>query len=356
MNKEKLINEFIDNSIKIGQLLYEGVTLEYKVSNKLTDRNIDIYVKLVEMGFKDEFEKLLDSDEKYVRSIVSTILLNSGNHEKALSVAKKIANDNDKHGISMKDYLERVKAGKIDIQIWNDFLEKSKKKINNIKKDDLNDIKLSNSKEFEIPIFSNNKSKEINDYFKKNYDDCKIITIEDEDPINKHIPISINILTSKDNPFYTVYTTGMSSFNMNVTKTMFNKYKRFKLAELVIIVPLEWGNDFKIEKWRSLFKLLKELATYPHLNNTWINDGHTLEINMDYLNENFKAVVLCAIEIKGKKIIVNKENIVLNMVVPLYKEELDYVFKNGYNKILEKISENQESPFLLNLERKCSIK
>ncbi len=77
MNKEKLKNEFIDNSIKIGQLLYEGVTLEYKVSNKLTDRNIDIYVRLVEMGFKDEFEKLLDSDEKYVRSIVSTILLNT---------------------------------------------------------------------------------------------------------------------------------------------------------------------------------------------------------------------------------------------------------------------------------------
>lgn len=45
MNKNKLINEFIDNSIKIGKLLYEGEIMEYKISNKLSDKNVFIYYK-----------------------------------------------------------------------------------------------------------------------------------------------------------------------------------------------------------------------------------------------------------------------------------------------------------------------
>jgi hypothetical protein len=356
MNKEKLINEFIDNSIKIGKLLYEGEIMEYKISNKLSDRNVVIYVQLIDNGFKEDFEELLDHENKYVRSSASIFILNGEKHSKALSITEKLSNNNDKHGRSMKEYLNLVNEGKKDVNIWNDYLEKARKK-NKPKKDDkVDEITINNQQEFELPIFSNNKAEVINNHFKQNYPGCEIITLKDQNPINKHLAIDVNILTVKENEFYSVYTTGMSNFNMQIPKTLFGKYNRFKLAELLILIPLDWGNDFNSDKWKSLFKLLREVAVYPHLNNTWINDSHTLEIDMHYLTNNFRSLVLCAVEINGKVLIVNKENVVFNMIIPLYKEELDFVLKNGYNKMLEKLSETQESPFLLKLDRKCLIK
>lgn len=356
MNKEKLIKEFIDNCITISKMVYENEIIDYKVSNKLTDKNVALYAKLIGMNAKDELEKLLDHENKYVRSFIATIFLNGGDHEKALKVKEEISKNNDKYGRATKDYIKRIKDGKIDREDWNRYIDKLKGKTTKEQEDIIEEININNQQEFELPIFSNNKAEEINSHFKNGYPGCEVVTFKDENPVNKHLAIDINILTVKENPFYTVYTTGMSNFVMSVPKTLFGKYNRFKFAELVILIPLEWGNDFSTNNWKALFKLLRELAVYPHLNNTWINDSHTLEINMDKLNPNFKAVLLCGIEIMGKPLKVNNDNVVLNMVVPIYKEELEYIFKNNYYKLLDEISKEQESPFLLKLDRKCSVK
>ena len=357
MKIEKMINDFINNSIKIGELLYNDEIMEYKNSNRLTDLNVGIYARLIiSDNGKEVFEKLLEHENKYVRSNAAIFLLNSGKHPKALDVVKSLSKQNDKHGRFMKEYLNLVNDGEKDSNVWNEALEKARGKYKTKTDDIIEETINNNQQEFELPIFPNNKVEEINNHFKNGYPGCEIITLKDENPVNKHLAIDINILSVKENPFYTVYTTGMSNFVMSVPKTLFGKYNRFKFAELVILIPLEWGSDFSTNKWQALFKLLRELAVYPHLNNTWINDSHTLEINMDNLNSNFNAVVLCGIEIMGKPLKVNNDNVVLNMVVPIYKEELEYIFKNNYYKLLDEISKEQESPFLLKLDRKCSIK
>ena len=298
MDIKKLIREFEENTLKSAEY-YDK--FDYINGTKFLDKELENYVQIIaSKEGKEEFEKLLNHTNKRIVFEVTCTLLNGGENEKALKNLKKLMNENDKIGKSAKGYYKRLMDEEISKEYWLRSLEEAKERIRKNNKEKLigvnkekveenNEADLNEMVQYEIPLYPDRKKDPINNFMQENYKG-EYINIKDENEDNQYINIDINIINQKDEEFYIVYTTGMSDFPMNVPKTFFGKYNKYKYGELITLIPKEWGNEFNSKKWQGLIKLLRELAIYPHLNNTWISSGHTLETDMSELNKKFVSV------------------------------------------------------------------
>lgn len=359
-NIDQMILDFVKNTIIVYKGFYEDAV--FNSHNNLADKNMYIYVELrATKEGKTKFEELINHENKYVAKSAAAFILNSEDNKKALKVLKEIAKEKSQFGEDTKDYIERLFNHENSPSIWEESLSKARTKALNGQLIEEKPTSESDQPEpekmveYTIPVFPSDKSEKINDFFKREYPDGNIYHLVDKENENKNIKIEANIIDDKNEVNYIVYTTGMSSFVMNVPKTLFGKYNNQKFSELVAFVPKDWGTHFDDAKWQALIDLMKELAVYPHLSNTWIGDKHTLEIDMTKINASFTSVLLSSIKIKNQILKVDNQPIVLSAIIPIYKEELDFVFKSGSDKLIEKLSTNQENPYLLKLDRKNVI-
>jgi hypothetical protein len=91
-----------------------------------------------------------------------------------------------------------------------------------------------------------------------------------------HIDVMV-VLPSASRPWYTLLTSGMSDLPMRAPRTV----KDSALAEVCLCLPKEWPISQADTKWATPeffwpIRLLKEIARYPHLNDTWLSHGHTV--------------------------------------------------------------------------------
>ena len=355
---KKLIDKYIELSIQSSEEDYVNKNLD--LGEKLYEKALVLYVRIISMpGGKEAYKDLLSHENKYVATDVAVHVLNGEDDEEALKVIKKYMVEKNEFGEQLKGYYERYIKKDKNRDYWIYSLDKMKNKLK--AKGKITDVDVETEEEkannipFTLPIFNDDKSDPINNFMQENYKG-EYTNIKDENEDNQYINIDINIINQKDEEFYIVYTTGMSDFPMNVPKTFFGKYNKYKYGELITLIPKEWDNDFNSKKWQGLIKLLRELATYPHLSNTWISSGHTLETDMSELNKKFVSVGLSEITILGKNLKVNKKWIRLYMIIPMYKEDLEYKFEYGFDKWFEKMATIKPSPFLFQLDRKSCIK
>jgi hypothetical protein len=97
---------------------------------------------------------------------------------------------------------------------------------------------------------------------------------DEEDSDRLHIDV-FHVDAAADRPFQALITCGMSEFPMRTSTGA----EAFGYAELAILLPRDWPVTPESLADPSLgwpFWLLKQLARYPHANETWLGPGHTV--------------------------------------------------------------------------------
>lgn len=153
-----------------------------------------------------------------------------------------------------------------------------------------------------------------------------------------HLDICV-IPPREDHNYYTLVTMGMGAYTMNAPE------KDEARAELLINLPPDWNLDedaWEDEHWFWPVGILKALARYPMLHNTWLGWGHTVYGSEDSHADNTKlcGVVLLSPGVFGDPASVctlpNGEPVNFYQVIPLYREEIEFKREHDVDRLLEK--------------------
>src|SRR3989344_7064661 len=160
---------------------------------------------------------------------------------------------------------------------------------------------------------------------------------------NVHIDVCI-IKPSEKIPYAVLVTMGMSAKPMN-TPVGYN----CSYCELLAVLPKEWKlaeEDFKDENNYWPIRTLKKLAVYPHACNTYLRLGHSIP-NNDPPSPYAKNTKLCCslLDVPPKEIPSKEDFIKLHLkngkdiffwnLFPIYREEMDFKLKQGYEKLID---------------------
>lgn len=175
-----------------------------------------------------------------------------------------------------------------------------------------------------------------------------------------HIDVHILRPTSDAN-FYVLYTTGMSDLPMTLPEDLTSR-EDLKYSELFLFLPGDWDvgeeNQTAAELPYTSFwpiALLKFLARFPHEYKTWLGFGHTMPNGPNYEpvcdGVGFGGVVLTWLgEDMGHVETEDGHDVKLYMVIPAYKEEIEYKLKYGMEG-LEKKFQEEKLPLVLDIHR-----
>lgn len=153
-----------------------------------------------------------------------------------------------------------------------------------------------------------------------------------------HLDICV-IPPREEHNYYTLVTMGMGAYTMNAEE------KDEARAELLINLPPDWNLDedaWEDEHWFWPVGILKALARYPMLHNTWLGWGHTVYGSEDSYADNTKlcGVVLLSPGVFGNPASVftlpNGEPVNFYQVIPLYREEIEFKREHDVDRLLEK--------------------
>lgn len=153
-----------------------------------------------------------------------------------------------------------------------------------------------------------------------------------------------HILPSKERPYHTLITQGMSDKPMVTPPDV----EESKYAELLCFLPSDWDvseEGFKDETIYWPIENLKFLARFPHELDTWIGFGHTVQ-NDNPIQPFASNTKLCASFILPPLItgeegwtahIREEKNVSFYNVIPLYESEMNYKMKRGTDKLLDRL-------------------
>jgi hypothetical protein len=177
----------------------------------------------------------------------------------------------------------------------------------------------------------------VDDHVEKNIGKIGPVLHEKASPM---IHVDVNVVLADDRrPYHTLVTSGMAEMPMPVPR----EFDDGKFAELMICLPKEWPIDpvsFKDENFWWPIRVLKETARLPHRSKTWVHRGHTV------INEDAKAYAsgtrLCAVMLIEPRTVAEEGHMIrlgkkatarLWAIVPLYKEELEWKLKEGFEPL-----------------------
>lgn len=177
-----------------------------------------------------------------------------------------------------------------------------------------------------------------------------------------HIDVHIMKPTEAE-PFYVVFTTGMSDKPMTIPREVPKERRRdLELAELFMFLPGSWdlGSEGKsgVDVHPAHFwpiRMLKFLARFPHEYKTWLGYGHSIPNGAQYAplddSTGFGGVVLsggtgplCSMTAKDGR------EINFYHMIPAYKEEIEYKLKYGM-EALEAVFHEKDLSLVLDPRR-----
>lgn len=177
--------------------------------------------------------------------------------------------------------------------------------------------------------------------------------------VSEYVHIDIHIVQpTKGKDYYTLITSGMSDQPMHAPRDA----KRFRYAELFLCLPASWSlSEDAIQHEENYWPIrwLKILARFPHEYDTWLWASHTVP-NGDPPEPFASNTKLCCaflghpisfdedfFELKVNQ----KKTIYFLSFLPIYKEEMRFKLKHGYDPLLERLMENGVTE-LLDIRRK----
>lgn len=174
------------------------------------------------------------------------------------------------------------------------------------------------------------------------------------------VHIDVHVLREPEGDGYVLYTTGMSDLPMNLPAEIADQ-EDLKYAELYMILPGDWNvgeenlstKDMPYESFWP-FQMLKFLARFPHEYQTWLGWGHSIPNGPDYNpiceGVGFGGAVLAQPSLVPPLETEEGKKISFYMVVPAYKEEIEYKLKYGMEGLNQRFMEGK-LPMILDIHR-----
>ncbi|HEY0742398.1 MAG TPA: suppressor of fused domain protein [Chryseosolibacter sp.] len=163
------------------------------------------------------------------------------------------------------------------------------------------------------------------------------------------IHLDVFHIRPKNSTFEILLTSGMSSLAMNVSEIHKNS-DSFKFAELMALIPkgIDFGKIYPSgSKYDWIISMIKQSAKFPHFYDTWIGVGHTLqadeEIKPYSADTNFcGCLVLPTMTFPKNFQTIESRHGTINIygLFPLYKEEIEFKIKNGFNEFIKFLINN----------------
>lgn len=156
-----------------------------------------------------------------------------------------------------------------------------------------------------------------------------------------HLDVHI-IPPSADRDCVTLYTTGMAERPMAAPEA----FGELRFAELMMQLPTAWRFDepaVKHPRWWWPFEILTILGRYPHLESTWLGNGHTVPIQHPDAphdkNQPFAAVLLLrpfGFDGVIERCVVDAARTVnIYSVLPIFSEELEVKLVRGSDALID---------------------
>jgi len=183
------------------------------------------------------------------------------------------------------------------------------------------------------------------------------------DTIPNTIDVSLyTLLANNKRRYHTIITSGMSGLPTEVPEDQ----DVWKYTELMIYLPESF--PFSKESIKNLkhywpIGWLKKLSRFPHENNTWFCWGDTIPNGEPPIPVAADADFCCMLllppiredenffELK----ISEEKTIRFLVVIPIYREEMEYKLTNGYEKLLDKFDEYNIND-IINVNRQNTCK
>lgn len=175
-----------------------------------------------------------------------------------------------------------------------------------------------------------------------------------------HIDVNIMRPTPEKN-YYVLFTTGMSDLPMTLPGELADR-EDLKYAELFLFLPGDWnldgewtlGSDIPYQ-WFWPIQTLKFLARFPHAYHTWLGWGHSIPNGPDYTplcgGVGFGGCVLGhAGGGLGGMDARDGRRISFYLVIPAYREEIEYKLEKGM-KALDELYAEKGLPVVLDVNR-----
>lgn len=162
---------------------------------------------------------------------------------------------------------------------------------------------------------------------------------------------------SRKFPFHTLVTSGMSDKPMTTPEGL----EEHRYAELCVLLPESWPVNladyqlmeeaFKEERNYWPVRWLKTIARFPHEYDTWVAYGHTIPNGegAEPFADNTKlgCIMLMPSLTLGNAFfelkVSDEKTIKFYCLYPLYKEEMDYKLKKGFDALLDKFDQYKVS-------------
>lgn len=188
-------------------------------------------------------------------------------------------------------------------------------------------------------------AEEITEHFNKVFSGREFKVFHELISDTVHIDITIMEPTEEEK-FKILFTTGMSALPMTLPNEIPDEDRElYCRSELMMFVPDNW--DLTEEGMRDdnnywPIKLMKQMARFPHLYNTWLGYGHTVPNYEGYEpyseNTGLNGIVLTMFK-EEISIVDTKDGNKINLyyVIPLYKEEVEYKLEYGMDALMEKL-------------------
>lgn len=227
-------------------------------------------------------------------------------------------------------------------------------------KDFLNDISFGAS-----DFIKTEYEEEIDKHFLEVFPDREVEKIDDDAPETVSINVRVMHPTDEES-FYVLYTSGMSALSMNIPDGIKKEYPELARSELFMLLPSTWnikGFRAKYPKEEDFWpvKLLRMMGHYPHEYLTWFGPGHSIGISNEYQtfanNTKLCSAMLVALG-DDISIIKGHDNTLISshLVLPLYREEMDYKLTYGYDALLgryaEEFNQDDGTQWIVHIDRK----
>lgn len=184
--------------------------------------------------------------------------------------------------------------------------------------------------------------------------------------VSDTIHIDVNIMEpTEEEPFWVLYTNGMSDLPMTIPDEVLAQLDdQYDRAEVMMFLPASWDlkeEAFKDENNYWPIRLMKQMARFPHMYNTWLGYGHTIPNYQEYEpyadGTGLNGVVLYQLN-EEISIIPTKDGNKIHTyyLMPLYKEEMDYKLEHGMDALMDKLFELDDEVLVLDANRRNTCK
>lgn len=168
-----------------------------------------------------------------------------------------------------------------------------------------------------------------------------------------HIDIAV-IPPTKEMDFYKLFTIGMGSREMNTPKKL--KQQKLQRAELAMFISNDWNINTDDVKYHWTIDLLKTIARMPFNQNTWVGEGHSIDLVNAENYGGFSGTLLLSLQSGDNAIVLNSgKHLNFYLAVPIFKNEMLYKNQSGCDKLLDLFDNNGITPIIDFNRKNCCM-